>query len=195
MELRRNTNAGLPRVEADRVCAAIRQRQKCPARSVRVLRVPVGRPSRRGGAIAPSRLVVLRERSCRGPARVQNDSLHAIAIAVSAGAATLPRFSGACAELYVGEEPCSLFHTGLLATYGIVMGEECRSVIGAEDSSRGLRSGPDAAREARSPLRRRSVTGTVSFPRSTGGTSRSRPRRRRQIDAATNRGCALPDRR
>jgi len=31
------------RVEADRVCAAIRQRQKCPAWSVRLLRVPLVR--------------------------------------------------------------------------------------------------------------------------------------------------------
>jgi hypothetical protein len=31
------------RVEADRPCAAIRQRQKCPARSVRLLGSPLGK--------------------------------------------------------------------------------------------------------------------------------------------------------
>ena len=33
----------LARAEADRVCAANRQRQKCPARSMRLLRVPLVR--------------------------------------------------------------------------------------------------------------------------------------------------------
>ncbi len=36
------------RVEADRVCAANRQRQKCPTRSVRLLRVPLVRLARSG---------------------------------------------------------------------------------------------------------------------------------------------------